>query len=436
MDRADTIFALSSGQGRSAVAIVRLSGPQVRFALETLCGSVPSVQSARLRSIRDPKTGGVLDRGIVLFFSGPNSQTGEDVGELHCHGGPAVVAAMLRALGSLPGLRMAEPGEFARRAVFNGKMDLLDLEGLADLIDAETERQRVQAIEGGGSALRDVVEGWRCSLIEVMAAVAVEIDFSDEGDVAERLDSDMERAVDALIGELKRALATAAGGERIRGGVRVAIIGRPNAGKSSVLNALARRDVAIVSEVPGTTRDRIDIHLDLDGIPVIVSDTAGLRDSADKIEQEGNRRSRQAAREADLVLWLQPVDDVRELPVEFRGDVRVVASKADLGEAPFSAWCRVSTVAPGGCDELLGALKRAVEVLVGRTDVALVTRTRQRLRIEAALACLGRARQAGLGIEFVAEDLRQASVELDRLVGRIEVDDVLGAIYSRFCIGK
>src|SRR3954469_1065864 len=301
----DTIFALSSGRPPAAIAVVRISGPRSRNALEQLIGRVPEPRKAALAHVRDPATGELIDQALALWFPGPHSETGEDTAELQLHGGRAVVAAVLAALGKLDGFRLAEPGEFTRRAFENGRLDLTQVEALADLVFAETQAQRRQAFQQLRGLLGDHAEAWRRQVIEAQALVEAGIDFSDEGDVPQGL---VVRALDIvrpLTAEIAQAVADAGRGERLREGLWVAIAGPPNAGKSTLLNRIARREAAIVSPYAGTTRDVIEVHLDLDGYPVNLLDTAGIRESAeDPIEREGMRRAREAAGRADLVLWL------------------------------------------------------------------------------------------------------------------------------------
>jgi tRNA modification GTPase len=435
----DTIFALSSGAGRAAIAIIRISGPSVRIVLETMAGGIPTPRHAALRRLRDQGSGLVLDEGLVLFFPGPRSETGEDLAEFQVHGSRAVVSAILTVLSATPGLRLAEPGEFARRALANGKMDLLDVEALADLIDSDTEAQRRQAIEGAGSLLRGKAEGWRTMLLDILADLEAGIDFSDEGDVQDHFKSGSERLIRELIVEMDHALAIASRGERLREGFRVALLGPPNAGKSSLLNALAGRDVAIVSDVPGTTRDRLDVSLDLAGIPVVVSDTAGLQATADAVEREGIRRAQQAAKEADLMLWLSPVDRPVSYPTDIcrlDGEVWTVSTKVDLCDRG-NPGLSVSAWTGQGIDHLLTRVgDRAREALGG--EPALITRSRQK----AAIIESRRALVGALSIDVVSdpelcvEEVRMAVRWLERLVGRVDIEDVLGSIFSRFCIGK
>ncbi len=303
MADASTIFALSSGQGKAGVAVIRVSGPAARDALARMAPPDVLDRRAGLRRIVHPVTGTVLDHALVLYFARPRSETGEDVAEFQVHGGRAVVRAVLEALALVPGCRLAEPGEFARRAFANGKLDLVEIEALADLVDAETEAQRRLALRSGG-ALSTLYEGWRTQLIEVAALTEAAIDFADEGDVGTRSIVVARERARPLLSAIRAHLDDGHRGEILRDGFRVAILGAPNAGKSSLLNALARREAAIVSEEAGTTRDVIEVRLDLGGLPVIVSDTAGLREAGGAIEREGVRRSLKAAEDAQLVLWL------------------------------------------------------------------------------------------------------------------------------------
>lgn len=440
MDRSgDTIYALATPPGRSAVAIVRLSGPRVRFAFETMTGAVPAARVAALRSIRAPETGKLLDRAIVLFFPAPHSQTGEDCGEFQIHGGRAVIAAILAELARLPGFRAAEPGEFSRRALFNGKINLLELEALADLVDSETERQRQQSL-GSGIMLRGMAEHWRQLLLDIRAELEAGIDFADEDDVARQFVSRVPALLDDLIQALMRALAGARRGERIRDGFRVALLGPPNAGKSSLINALAGRDVAIVSDIAGTTRDRIDVTLDIEGYAVIVSDTAGIRLSDELIEREGIRRSFDAAAEADLAIWLHPDGNTApEIPAELAGRVKVVLSKSDLVNNQLTTLAVdaiVNVKDESGLDPFLAFLGGNLAADDIDREAVIVTRERQRLAIQAALGALERARSCVDLVEICAEEVRLGILELDRLLGRVDVEEVLGAIFSRFCIGK
>src|SRR6476661_4377453 len=309
----DTIFALSSGRPPAAIAVVRISGPRAGDALKALAGKLPEPRKAGLARVRDPDGGEVIDEALALWFPGPNSETGEDIAELQLHGGRAVIAAVLGALGRVEGLRPAEAGEFTRRAFENSRLDLTAVEGLADLIGAETEAQRRQAYRQLKGLLGDRAETWRARLIEALALVEARIDFSDEADVPEDLMTPALKIVRELRDEIAEVLAGAGRGERLREGLVVAIAGPPNAGKSTLLNRIAQREAAIVSPYAGTTRDVIEVHLDLAGYPVTLLDTAGMRETEDPVEQEGVRRARDRAATADLVLWVtdagQPMTD-------------------------------------------------------------------------------------------------------------------------------
>ncbi|WP_026791467.1 tRNA uridine-5-carboxymethylaminomethyl(34) synthesis GTPase MnmE [Pleomorphomonas oryzae] len=430
----DTIFALSSGATPSGVAIVRVSGPSVRFVLETTIGLLPDPRRAVLKAIRG-NDGKVVDRGLVLFFPAPGSFTGEDVAEFHLHGGRAVVSAFLGFLGSQPGLRLAEAGEFTRRAFENGRLDLTEAEGLADLIAAETEAQRRLALRLAGGAFRSRAEGWRQRLIELRAHVEADLDFSDEEDVPEGVSSMVGIGVAALRSEMERELTAGQRGERIRDGFEVVVLGPPNAGKSSLINTLAERDVAIVTDIPGTTRDLLEVRLDLDGYAVTLVDTAGLRDGGDVIEAEGMRRGRARAAAADLILWLtengdRPPQDIYALGVK----IFTVQTKADLrlGERKeLSVSVRDRTTIDALIRQVAG---EAANRLGG--EPPLVTRARQRQCLQQAVEALHGAEDVNLPTEIVADRLRQTGEALGRLTGRIDVEEVLGSIFSTFCIGK
>jgi tRNA modification GTPase len=431
----DTIFAPASGAGRAGICVVRISGPGTRPALDQLAGGPPPPRRLSLRALRDHQTGEVLDRALVAWFPAPGSYTGEDGAELHIHGGLAVRAAVLGALGSLPFCRPAEPGEFTRRAFRNGRMDLSQVEGLADLIDAETEAQRRQAQAQLDGALGGRVESWRDRLIEALALLEAALDFSDEGDVPQGLEDRAWAAIDGMEAEIARALDDERRGERLRHGFVVVIAGPPNAGKSTLLNALARREVAIVSPVPGTTRDAIEVRCDLDGLPVTFVDTAGLRDTDDPVEQEGVARARARAAAADLVLRLVPPGRSQGGP---GGPGLVVATKADLGGPPSSdADLAVSARTGEGLDRLLARIAGQAEAAIGLGD-AVVTRERHRRALERTREALGRA-EAALGrdeAELGAEDVRLALRSLGEVTGRVDVEHILDRLFGSFCIGK
>jgi tRNA modification GTPase len=431
--RADTIFALATARGRAGIAVIRLSGAQVSETIRQLAGKLPPPRRAVLRDLRD-FSGLVLDSALVLWFPGPHSFTGEDCGELHVHGGPAVIEGIIRVLGRMPGLRPADPGEFTRRAVEAGRMDLTAAEGLADLIAAETEGQRRQALNQMGGGLAQIYEDWRARLIRLRALVEADIDFADEDlglDLTAALMPDLTR----LRTEIQAHLNDGRRGQRLRDGVSFAIIGPPNVGKSSLMNALAGRDVAIVSQRAGTTRDIIEVHLNLGGVPVILADTAGLRESYDPIEAEGVARARARAAAADLVVSVQ-IAGQEDIGPLVHPDVIEVWSKLD--QAP-PAWMAskgfaVSVKTGAGLDQLIrGLTDRAVE-LAGLGEAPALTRARHREALERAVAALSRVDPGDAGL--AAEDLRFAADAMGRIVGRVDIEDVLDVVFAEFCIGK
>jgi tRNA modification GTPase len=449
----DTIFALSSGRPPAAIAVVRVSGPRSRTALEALIGKVPEPRKATLARVRDPKSGEAIDQALALWFPGPRSETGEDVAELQLHGGRAVVGAVLTALGRLEGLRLAEPGEFTRRAFEKGQLDLTQVEALADLIYAETEAQRRQAFEQLRGLLGDRAEAWRQRAIEALAQVEAAIDFSDEGDVPKDLITRALALARPLRDEIAAALAGAERGERLREGLWVVIAGPPNAGKSTLLNRIARREAAITSPIAGTTRDVIEVHLDLKGYPVNLLDTAGIRKASDDpVEQEGMRRAREQAARANLVLWVVDAsadESAGTEPVPEGAARWTVANKIDLVDArrqPRLEWQYrdadnvyfVSATTGHGLEALIDAIVRFAEAYF-TLEPALVTRERQRTIlggvVDALVAADQLARQ-GAGEELVAEQLRAAAMGLGRLTGRVDVEDVLDVIFRDFCVGK
>lgn len=441
----DTIFAVSSGAGKAGVAVVRVSGPASARSVESLAGSVPPARVASLRSIRG-RNGEAIDKGLVLWMPGPGSFTGEDCAEFHVHGGRAVVAGVIEALSGLEGLRAAEAGEFARRAFGNGKLDLTEVEGLVDLIDAETEAQRRQALRQLEGRAGRVYDTWRERLIGILALCEAGIDFADEDDVPAGVSQQVGPEIAELTGEIARELADGGRGEMIRDGLTVVIAGEPNVGKSSLINALARRDVAIVSEVPGTTRDAIAVRLDLAGVPVTVVDTAGIRETADAIETEGVRRARDHASRADLVLWLveRGTDPMAGPWLDGSGGATawIVETKLDVkgGNTGRLAADRfgISAKTGAGISALIAALSDWIQVRVGSGTDSLITRARHRSETMAALTALERAGRFDYVADgdLVAEELRAAANALGRITGRIDVEDVLDAIFGQFCIGK
>ena len=435
----DTIVALASGAVPAAIAVIRISGPETRRVLEAFCGGVPDHRHASLRDIGPPRLP-AIDRGLAIWFPGPASFTGEDMAELHTHGSRAVVNAVIEAVLSLPGTRLAEPGEFARRAFENGKLDLTQVEGLADLISAETEAQRRQALAQAEGSLRTLYEGWRIELLRAQALVEAGLDFADEGDVAADIAVKADAIVAPLLVSISHHLADRRG-ERLRDGVHIVIAGPPNVGKSSLLNALAKRDVAIVSEEAGTTRDVLEVHLDLGGLPVTLTDTAGLREAESKVEAEGVRRALARTEQADVVLWLvDATAPIWELPaaLEIRTAICVL-NKIDLerGFTPHRDCLQISARTGQGLDRLVEALEEQA-AHVAETGLAspLMTRARHRAELEGARVALQRFGQPTLSPELKAEELRIAARHLGRLTGRIDVEEVLGAIFGEFCIGK
>lgn len=433
----DTIFAPASGFGRAAVCVVRISGPKSRFIIETIAGPVPPARRLALRTLRDPETGDALDQALVAWMPGPGSFTGEDQAELHVHGGLASRAAVLRTLGDLPDCRAAEAGEFTRRAFLNGRMDLSRVEGLADLIDAETEAQRRQALMQLEGRLGNAAEGWREDVLQALAMLEASLDFSDEGDVPEALEEEILRRLRILATAIGEAL-TNRSGERLREGLMVVLAGAPNAGKSTLLNALAQRDVAIVSPIAGTTRDAIEVRCDLGGLPVIIVDTAGLRESTDLIEREGVARAEARARQADIVLWLIPPEDGVIEPPPGRLVLRV-GTKGDLNRFRHDCDLVVSAATGAGIPELIDRLQGEAGKLLGGGSDALVTRERHRLALESANDCLTKAiemlERRG-PVELAAEEVRLAARALGRVAGRVDVEDVLDRLFASFCIGK
>ena len=470
-----TIFALSTPPGRSALAVIRMSGPHVGAVLDAMCSSRPTPRTAALRRLKDPATGGILDEALVLYFASPRTETGEDMAELQVHGGKAIVRAVLDTLSRQPGCRPAEPGEFAQRAFGNGKLDLAQIEGLADLIDAETQSQRQQAIAQATGLQSKRFDAWRDELLRTMGLVEAAIDFSDEGDVSDKAVAQAEKAARHLRADLSAHLDDGHRGEILREGFRVVLAGPPNAGKSSLLNALARRDAAIVSEEAGTTRDVIDVRLDLEGHAVIVSDTAGIRETSSSVEQEGIRRTLQATREADLVLWLTPapsstgalsispppsgeglavggraVGVSREaganltiltksdlLPPEKRIHVKHQAATERIHVKQEAFDFAISARTGDGLDALITHIASRARDVAGNASDPAITRVRHRRELEVAVRQLDAfLDQPGSPLELRAEDLRLAATALARLTGRIDAEHVLGEIFSRFCIGK
>jgi tRNA modification GTPase len=427
----DTIFALATAPGRAGVAVIRVSGSDARVAAEKLVGPDLPLSGRRLRRVRD-HDGEVLDEALILTFEGPGSFTGEDVVEFQTHGSQAVVGAVLDSLGAIDTLRLAEPGEFTRRALENGKMDLAQVEGLADLIEAETTAQRRQAQALFRGALSDLTERWRHDLIRAAALIEATIDFADE-DVPEDVSAEVRALITGVADDLDHQISGVKIAERIRSGFEVAIVGPPNAGKSTLLNTLAGRPAALTSEIAGTTRDVIEVRMDLAGLPVTLLDTAGLRETADMVEQMGVALARDRARSADLRVCL--VADPSTIGIELDPEDIVVRPKADLFPGLGGG---VSGLTGEGIDALVD---RIGSVLSQRSATAgLATRTRHRdamARARAALNTTSQLLERGPdGYELVADELRRAIRALESLVGRVDVECLLDEIFASFCLGK
>ena len=435
-----TIFAPATGPGRSAVAVVRVSGAASSEVALRLCGRLPEPRLATLATLGDPETGVAIDQALLLFFPGPRSFTGEDVLEIHHHGGIAVSRLLADTLAAMPGLRPATAGEFTKRAFLHGKLDLTQAEGLADLIEASTAAQARAALRQMAGAQGQVYAAWREEVLRALALLEAEIDFAAEEEVPEDLWHVLESQLAATAVAIRRHLGDDKKGERLRAGLAIAVIGAPNVGKSSLVNALARRDVAIVTSIPGTTRDVIEVALDLDGLPVTLLDTAGLRVSDDPIESEGIARARSRARSADLRLRI--VDDPRDLIVaepEERPTLTVL-NKADLWpDTPIFEGCLTISARTGeGLEKLIAALVRDARALLPDEDAVLVTRSRHRTALGDAEAALTRAVVLGgdADLGLLAEEIRLAARAIGRVTGAFGVEDVLDRVFATFCIGK
>ena len=441
MSERDTICALASGQPPAAICIIRLSGDRVwKLAGELLECGLPEPRRATLTKFRDDD-GNLIDEGLVVFMPGPHSYTGEDTLELYLHGGPAVIKHSLETLTAQPGVRLAEPGEFTRRAFEAGKLDLTEAEGVADIIEAETEAQKAQALRQLTGGLTETYDRWRAELTGVLALIEVMVDFPDEGDTPEDTVRPILEKLDGLIAELHDALGDRGVGEKIRDGFRIAIVGPPNAGKSSLLNRIARREAAIVTDIAGTTRDIVEVRLVLGGQVVWLADTAGLRETFDVVEAEGVRRAERAAREADLRVHV--IDAAN--PEHPKGPIEpqdiVVFNKVDQRPAilaPDGA-LPVSAATGEGVDRLESWIASFVTQRAASVEAPVITRARHREKLSAGLASLIAARQMledDLGAELAAEDVRMALRQLGSIIGVVGVEDVLGAVFSQFCIGK
>lgn len=453
---AETIYAPASGLAKAGIAVVRLSGPATGAVISALTGRpLPAPRRAVRRQFVDPTDGSALDDGLLLWFPGPGSYTGEDLAELHIHGGPAVRAAILGALSRQPGCRLAEPGEFTRRAFLNERMDLSRAEGVVDLIEAETEAQRRQALRQAEGALFKRCEAWAEHLLRLAAHAEAVIDFPDE-DLPEDIWARNADEIRTLRDALSREIDSGRRGERLRDGVRVAIVGPPNVGKSSLLNRLAGRDAAIVNARAGTTRDVVEVALDFEGYPVTLSDTAGLRDAVEEIEAEGVRRALRAARAADIVIRMSAWDVPDSLPGEELAGAGVaviaVRNKADMADdagagdaapasapasapAPAGEALALSVQSGEGWEDFLKRLREAVESVAGLGEAAGLTRARHREAVAEARDALTRALEAPQP-DLRAEDIRLALRAIGRITGRVDVEDLLDVVFRDFCIGK
>ncbi|MCZ4297004.1 tRNA uridine-5-carboxymethylaminomethyl(34) synthesis GTPase MnmE [Henriciella marina] len=435
----DTICALASGPPPSAIAIVRISGPSVRDICASMFeAGLPAPRRSVFGRFLDVSRE-TIDEGLGVYMPGPHSYTGEDTAELYLHGGAAVIDHVLDTLCAFQGVRLAEPGEFTRRAFENGRLDLVEAEGVADLIDAETRAQKALALNQLGGSLSQAYEGWRAGLLEAMALLEASIDFPDEDDAPDESTGPVAVLLGRLVEELETAIDDDEVGERIRDGFRVAIIGPPNAGKSSILNRLARREAAIVSDIPGTTRDIVEVRLKIAGQVVWLADTAGLREADDAIEAEGVRRALERAKAADLRIQVRSPDTSSSFENAGADDIRVY-NKADLERGEQGAGSIVLSASTGvGFSVLEDTISERITKLTSSKSAPLITRRRHRDALSNTLFHVKQARsnlEHGFGAEIVSEDVRLAAQKLGALVGRIDVEDILGEVFSSFCIGK
>jgi tRNA modification GTPase len=433
---ADTIFAQATPPGRSGVAIIRISGPAALEAASALGADQLEARRASLRTLRDLATAEILDEAVAIAFPGPASFTGETVVELQCHGSPAICRAMLACLEAQPGLRPALPGEFTRRALENGRLDLAQVEGLADLLAAETDAQRRQALATAAGALSATAAAWRERLVEILALVEASIDFSDDG-VDDAVLTEIPEMLASVASEMAAAVAGAGAAERIREGFVVALFGAPNVGKSTLMNALAGREVALTSSEPGTTRDALEVQLDLKGLPVTLVDTAGVREFAEGVERMGIARTRARVEAADLrILLVEREGDIHEFETHLREGDLVVRAKADLGV--HRGGLAVSGRSGLGLDLLLEAVAAELQSRCGGSSG--LAHVRQREAVAGALREVGvagrLAADGGATAELAAHAVRGALYELDCLVGRVDIESVLDSVFSRFCLGK
>ncbi|MFK7901985.1 MAG: tRNA uridine-5-carboxymethylaminomethyl(34) synthesis GTPase MnmE [Nitratireductor sp.] len=435
----DTIFALSSGALPSGVAVIRLSGPNTQTVVNALVSKVPPPRMASLLKVTNPRDQSLIDKALVLWFPSPNSFTGEDCAEFHLHGGKAVVSKFLDVLGSFDNCRLAEAGEFSKRAFENGKFDLTEIEGLSDLIAAETEEQRKQAVDTSSGKLRLQLEEWRTRIIKIRALIEAELDFADEEDVPGSASDLVWADTEHLIAEFTDFLDDSNIGEIVRDGFRVVLMGAPNAGKSSLMNALANREIAIVSDEAGTTRDTLETVLDIAGYKVIITDTAGIRDTTSKVELEGIERARRAGNDSDLVLWLQATDqDADGRPNLDNINFQTIITKSDLHVEDHSTSDLLNiSVKNNDIESLIDYLRNTLMQKASNSNNLLISRQRHREELGSALSQLQRAQKAGSNdIVFAAEGFRLAADHIGKLTGRVDVEDLLDVIFSEFCVGK
>jgi len=440
MNDSSTIFALSSGAGMAGIAVIRVSGPEAFAAARNLTGRLPRPRQAARLIFRHPGTKDVLDDGLLLTFPGPNSFTGEDVAEFHLHGSLAVIRAVLDVLGGMAGLRPAERGEFTQRAFRNGRIDLVAAEGIGDLVQAKTERQRRLALHHALGHASETIEAWRRDLIALLGRVEAAVDFADEADVAIKTVDEIQPRLEDLILRMRGALAEAQRAAPIRDGVKVVLAGPPNAGKSSLLNLLAKREAAIVSAIPGTTRDVIEVAMEFSGVPVILTDTAGLRaHSTDEIERIGMDRTANELRGADIVVWVTASDAATDPPGDLDSVTLWIENKSDLASpVPVSrADHRLSAKTGEGMAEFFAKLEQRVLEMAANGDSATLIRSRHKQVTASCVENLLRASAISPDhLELMAEALRAAAYDMGRLTGRIDVEEILDAIFREFCIGK
>ena len=434
-----TIFSLSSGAGVAGVAVIRVSGQMAEQCLHKMCRKIVQPNIAQLRNIYDPQSGEKLDQGLVFWFPEPATFTGENVVEFHIHGGKATISGVLAALGKLPDFELAQAGEFTRRAFLNGKLDLVEVEGLGDLLNAETPEQRRQALNQSDGHASKLFESWRERLISVLGYLEASIDFIGEEDVDEKALQGLEEKLILLRNDIAKKANDAVRGEAIREGVRIVLVGEPNVGKSSILNYLAKRDVAIVSDKPGTTRDVLEVQMQLNGLPVIFADTAGLNDDPlDAVEKEGIRRTKQRSVDADIVIEVYASQtDQQNLGLVTSADVVQVWNKSDLYGFEDDSRMQISAKTGQGMELFISRVSKLVGEKFGGEEPAVVTRERQKTSIEQGLSHINSALDDWKKTpELAAEQLRLASDALSRLVGRIDVEDLLDTIFRDFCVGK